>query len=232
MPRRGSPIVRRSQVLFRVIRFTRTVRGGEQMIRYVAFRSKDVVDKEKGCFDREHDHANIKSFVRQLEDPLTRHPKAAKAYHCVFSLRRAEFDRLGLKDWRQIVRDAMETYERETGRKLEWIAANHDNQTHPHCHVIIKSAYELQDGQRKQLRLDRFDLKKFREVADQQLDRYRDKHRDLERADGQPEVDRWNRAAGSLFATLQQMIFEEQRRRRDSDRAHQRWLWAEEEREH
>lgn len=232
MPARSYPGARRPRVLFRVIRYTRSVRGAEQMIRYVAFRSKDVADKEKGCFDRDHDHASIKPFVRELDDPFTRHPRTPTAFHCVFSLRRQEFDQLGLKDWRHVVRDAMGTYERETGRKLQWVAANHDNPTHPHCHVIIKAVYENNDGQQRLLRLEHRDLRKFREVADRQLDYLRTQQRAPDRAARlSPELERIGRLTGSLFDTLQQMIEAERRRReREDERQHQRWLWEERER--
>lgn len=220
------------QPFFRIIRNTKSVRGAEQMIRYVAFRSRDLDGKEKGAFDRDHDHADVKEFVERIPDRLTRHERAPKAFHCLFSLPREEFERVGLQDWRQVVRDVMARYERESGRRLEWIAANHDNPTHPHCHVIIKAVYEKETGERHKLRFDRADLKLLRQITGRELAYHREQVRADERVNGRMiEPDRAVRTVGSLLRTLQQMLEEERRRQWEAERERDRWLRDEEERE-
>ncbi|MFZ5823404.1 MAG: relaxase/mobilization nuclease domain-containing protein [Bacillota bacterium] len=216
---------------FRVIRNTKTVRGAEQMIRYVAFRSKDLEGKQKGAFCPDTDHADVREFVRDLPDRLTRHPKAPKAFHCLLSLSREEYDRCGLTDWREVTREVMRTYEQETGRKLTWIASQHDNPTHPHCHVIVKAVYEDQDGRRRKLRLTREDLRQFRKVTGRVLAYHRAQARALERAGG-IRAQRALAMGDSFMRSLWQMLDQERRRReRESDRAHQRWLRGDDERE-
>ncbi len=210
---------------FRVIRNTKTVRGASQMIRYVAFRSKDLEGKEKGAFGPDTDHSDVKSFIRDLPDRLTRHPKSPKAFHCLLSLSREEFDRCGLTDWREVTREVMQTYERETGRKLTWIASQHDNPTHPHCHIIVKAVYEDQSGRRRKLTLTREDLRQFRRVTGRVLAYHRAQARALERAAGIPELHRGPELNYSLMKHFSRMIEEERRRRwREAERDHQRWL--------
>lgn len=202
------------------------------MIRYVAFRSRDLEGKEKGAFDRDHDHADVKQFVQSIPDRLTRHRHAPKAFHSLFSLTRGEFERAGLQDWRQVVRDVMATYERESGRRLEWIAANHDNPAHPHCHVIIKGVYEKAEGERRKLRFDKADLRLLRQITGRELAYHRAQVRANERVAGRLfEPGQMIRTAGSLLKTLQEMLWDERRRQREAERARQRWLRDEEEHE-
>lgn len=220
------------QPFFRIIRNTKTVRGAEQMIRYVAFRSRDLEGKQKGAFDRQHDHADVREFVERIPDRLTRHQFAPKAFHCLFSLPREEFERTGLEDWRQVVRGVMAAYERESGRRLDWIAANHDNPTHPHCHVIIKAVYERDSGERRKLRFDKADLRLLRQITGRELAYHREQVRALERASGRfLEPERAVRTLGSVLQTLQKMLEEERQRQREAERSRERWLRDEEERE-
>jgi hypothetical protein len=217
---------------FRVIRNTKTVRGAEQMIRYVAFRSKDLEGKQKGAFGPENDHADVKAFVKDLPDRLTRHPKAPKAFHCLISLTREDFERCGLSDWKETVREVMRTYERETGRKLTWIASQHDNPTHPHCHIIVKAIYEDQNGRHRKLVMTKEDLRRFRQVTGRVLAYHRAQVRALERAAGIQVHQRALVAGESFMRQLWKMIDQErQRRESEAERAHQRWLRGDDEHE-
>lgn len=217
---------------FRVIRNTKTARGASQMIRYVAFRSKDLEGKPKGAFGPETDHADVKAFIREIPDRLTRHPRAPKAFHCLLSLSREEFERCGLTDWREVTREVMRTYEQESGRKLTWIASQHDNPTHPHCHIIVKAVYEDPSGQRRKLTLTREDLRQFRRITGRVLAYHRAQARALERAAGIPEVQREPARGDSLMRQFWRMIDDERRRReREAERAHQRWLRGDDDRD-
>jgi hypothetical protein len=163
---------------------------------------------------------------------VTRHHSAAKAYHCLFSLKRSDFDRAGLTDWRDVVRQALRTYELETGRRLEWIASFHDNPKHPHCHVIIKATYTNENGQHKKLFLNRNEVGRIKEITGRALE-----SRGLTQERAVPQRAAEGRsmggmtfAVGSVLQWLEQQIREEhRRRRREDDERHRRWL---EERDH
>jgi hypothetical protein len=216
---------------FRVIKNTKTVRGAEQMIRYIAFRSRDLEGQEKGAFGPDTDHAHIKRFVQDLPDRLTRHPQAVKAFHTVFSLSREEWNRLGLTDWRPIVREVMQAYERESGRKLTWIAAqHHNNPTHPHCHVVIKAVYENEDGQRRKLFLRRQDLARFKEIMSRTLRPYRDQARILEQeASSRPRFRIEPKDMRSIAEGIRRWFAHMEYQQRLAERRHLEWLWLEEE---
>lgn len=212
------------QPFFRVLRNTKSLEGARHMVRYIAFRSEDVQEKGKGGFDQQHDQANVKAFLKQLPDRLTRHDRAPKAFHCLFSLSREQYDRLGITDWKPIVREVMRSYELETKRKLTWFATAHDNPTHPHCHVILKAVYDTDDGKRRKLWLSKDDLKQFRQITRRVLDYYREQARALEPPRPRYEADRMTDAFMTGLAWVQQQIRAEQIRRQQEEWEHQRWL--------
>lgn len=218
---------RRRPGFFRVIRFDKTLRGSRNAIRYVAFRSEDVKDKTPCIFDERSDTADVNRFMRNLEDRVTRHPTAVKAYHCLFSLPRKDFEQADMEDWRETVREVMRTYELETGRKLEWIASYHDNPTHPHCHVIIKAAYVNENGQHKKLFLNRNEVQRIKEITGRALEA-RSPVQERMPTVRTPEsrgMDGMAWAVGSVLQWLEQRIKEERRRRqREQDERHRKWL--------
>jgi len=228
----GRPGGTQARAVFRVISYSKTVRGAEQMIRYVAFRSKDLEDREKGCFDRDRDHADVRTFIEHLPDRLTRHSAAPKAFHCVFSLSREGFEQTGRSDMKQLVRDAMAQFEQDSRRKLEWIASYHDNPTHPHCHVIIKAVYETPDGHHRKLWMGKEALTQFRQAMIREVRDAQVPCRSVDRAAG-PVIDARQvvRAFDSTMQWLKSMIRQEQRRRRQADREREEWLREQEERE-
>jgi hypothetical protein len=215
---------------FRVIRFDRTLRGSQNALRYVAWRSEDVKGRTPHIFDDRSDAADVGRFMEDLEDPLTRHQKSAKAYHCLFSLKRPDFDRAGMSDWRDEVREVMRTYELQTRRKLHWIASFHDNPGRPHCHVIIKATYTNIDGHEKKLFLNRNEVERIKEITGKALEvRGLTPHRSAPVRDMARGMSPWVAAAGSTLSWLQERIREEGRRRaREEEEMHRRWLHEEE----
>lgn len=142
------------------ITYTKELKGAIASVRYYAFRSREVERSQIGIFDRSNDHADVKRFVRSLDDPLTRdrpgRPQKyqfAKLHRVLFTMSGQEFRRWELSSWRPIIREAFENFERKQGIRLEWVAAEHPSPRHPHCHVAIKSVYEDLDGNRHRLKL-------------------------------------------------------------------------------
>jgi hypothetical protein len=215
-----------------VIRFDRTLKGSRNAVRYVAFRSEDVKGKTPCIFDDRSDTADVNRFMRELEDPVTRHPSAAKAYHCLFSLKRSDFEKAGMTDWRDVVRQTMRTYELETGRKLQWIASHHDNPAHPHCHVIVKATYTTENDQHKKLFLNRNEVRRIKEITGRALESrglVQERQAPVRSPEGR-SMGAMTLAVGNVLQWLEQQIREEsRRRRREDDERHRRWL---EERDH
>jgi len=141
------------------INYTTSLDRAAKSVRYHAFRSRELPAEGKGIFDRTSDHADVRKFVRSLDDPLTqdrvtRRGKViptAKMHRLMFSLSRREFESCGFTSWKPVIREALEHFERYHGIKLEWVAAEHQSGTHPHVHVDIKSVYTAADGTRHRL---------------------------------------------------------------------------------
>ncbi|HLN61945.1 MAG TPA: hypothetical protein VK464_10390 [Symbiobacteriaceae bacterium] len=186
-------------------------------VNYIAFRSREAPGEERGAFDRDHDHADVTRFREHLEDPLTRHPMATKAYKLTISLSDREFRALGLTSWKPVVREAMENLERKWGRQLDWIAAEHMAKGHPHVHVVIKGTCVDSTGRERQLRLDKVHLQELK----QEIRWVAEKNRSLERERSMAKTDTLMRAFEAALRALSQPDHEEEHER---ETEHQRWL--------
>lgn len=76
-----------------------------------------------------------------------------------------EWTRSGFKpgDYQEMIRGVMKEWEIQTGYRLQWVAAEHRNPDHPHCHVAIRASYHDRDGVEHRLNISNEDRKFFRE---------------------------------------------------------------------
>lgn len=147
-------------------------------VRYIAFRSRERPENERGVFDAVSDHADVKKFIENLRDRSTSHPKANKAYKLIVSLSRQEWGKLINPDYKEIVRQAMARFESQRGVKLEWVAAEHLSKHHPHAHVVIKAVCYDENGHKHRFHLSFDDTKLLRSCFEVTVDRYRDHFRE------------------------------------------------------
>jgi hypothetical protein len=158
---------------------TRDVGKARAHVRYVTFRSRERDQDERTSFDAQSDRADIQAFSNRLEDPINRHHMATKAYKVVISLSQDEWQRAGLESWKPVVRETLRTLEAKWGRKLDWIAAEHRNLDHPHCHVVIRAAYSTEGGHSRQLRINKDQLKDLRREFNRVVQREQVRHQDV-----------------------------------------------------
>jgi hypothetical protein len=189
-------------------------------VKYIAFRSRETPADERGAFDARSNHADVKAFYERLDDRLTRHPMAPKAYKVTISLSEREFDGRGMTSWRPVVRKAMEILQQRWGRRFDWIAAEHMAKGHPHVHIVIKATCFDESGRYRQLRLDKEHLKELRQEIDRILER--DRPRELEREF------RSRSMAETLYRgferALTALLKADREEEQEIERAHQRWL--------
>ena len=125
--------------------------------------------------DREH-HRNKPELFTQDQDNIQRteffqklneQPKRGVVGHkLVISL--SEEERQNYKtDLRELVRDTMNRFEGKHNVKLDWVAAVHDDEGHPHAHVVIRGYNE--DG--KQVGMYPKHIKDFQAFAEQEKER-------------------------------------------------------------
>lgn len=174
------------------INYTKNLTQAAKSVRYHAFRSREQPQDRLGAFDRRSDHVNIRSFIDSLDDPLTQDRKLrsgkllqpAKMHRLMVSMRRKDFEACGFTSWKPVIREAMATFEKQHGIKLEWIAAEHLSATHPHVHIDVKSVYTASDGTRHRLKITnqmRIDLKGAISQVVERERRERDEERRQER---------------------------------------------------
>lgn len=207
---------------FRVIGYRTRLDSARNAVRYAAFRSEAVKEKGALIFDARTDSADVRSFLHSLDDPITRNPRAAKAFHSLFSLPRGAYDEVGVR-WPDVVREALRDYELQTRRRLDWIAVVHDDPKHPHAHVIIKATYQDQAGRTRKLSLRKPELERIKASVGRALEarglepQRITPARHLSRANGV-------RVAGSVLAWMQDQVrASRQRQQQEEARSLQEW---------
>jgi type IV secretory pathway VirD2 relaxase len=175
------------------INYTKTLVQAAQSVRYHAFRSREQAAERLGAFDRHSDRANVSAFIKSLDDPLTKDRttrsghtiQPAKMHRLMFAMRRRDFEACGFTSWKPVIREALENFEKQQGIKLDWIAAEHLVENHPHVHVDVKSVYTAADGTRHRLRITnemRIQLKAAVEAVIERERRQREEERQQARA--------------------------------------------------
>jgi hypothetical protein len=142
-------------------------------------------------FNRDQDSIDRREFFQKLNEQ----PKRGVVGHkLVISL--SEEERQNYQtDLKELVRDTMNRFETKHNVKLDWIASIHDDEGHPHAHIVIRGYNE--EG--KQVGMYPKHIKDLQAFADQekerQFERQQEPQRDLlkeweqEREIGQlPEV--------------------------------------------
>lgn len=209
------PVQRRPSSLV-VLRssFVTDLERADRHIRYICFRARELPTDRPGIFSADRDSVDVTKFIKSLDDPMTKDRKnfkPPKLHKLVFSMRGQDWERIGLSNWKPIIREAMSNVERQLGRRLEWVAAEHMSRSHPHCHVALKPVAYGPDGRGYRLRIDGKALKLFRgevtRLVKRELNQVREQERQARRQLGQ--VRQVSRTAGDALALIQQI----QRRR-------------------
>lgn len=114
-------------------------------------------------FNQDQDNIQRKDFFQKLNEQ----PKRGVVGHkLVISL--SEEERQNYKtNLKELVRDTMNRFEGKHNVKLDWVAAVHDDEGHPHAHVVIRGYNE--DG--KQVGMYPKHIKDFQAFAEQEKER-------------------------------------------------------------
>lgn len=125
--------------------------------------------------DRDH-HRNTPELFNQNQDKIDRRdffqklneqPKRGVVGHkMVFSLSEDERERYNT-DMKTLVRDTMNRFEGKHNVQLDWVASVHDDEDHPHAHVVIRGYNE--EG--KQVGIYPSHIKDLQDFADQEKER-------------------------------------------------------------
>jgi len=125
---------------------------------------------EVTLFNVDQDQIDRKDFYKKLESQ----PRKGVASHkLVFSLSEEERDKLGI-DMKELTRETIASYEEKQGYKLDWVAAIHDDQGHPHVHVVIRGRSE--EG--KEIGIRKKNLNDFRKIGEKTKERLAERNQE------------------------------------------------------
>lgn len=134
-------------------------------VRYIGFREREDKSESLGLFSENEDSANAEKFIKTLNDKRFSHPDVANLHTVLFSMSGDEWNRSGFEpgDYQRMIRHVMKEFEIKNGYRLDWVAAEHRNPDHPHCHVAIRASYKDRDGIEHRLKITNEDRKFLRE---------------------------------------------------------------------
>jgi hypothetical protein len=145
-------------------RYIRDIDDAIHHIRYVGFREREDKSESLGLFSEHENSADAEKFIESLKVKRFKHPDVPVIHTVLFSMSGDEWKRSGFEpgDYQSMIRQVMKEWEIKKGIKLDWVAAEHRNPDHPHCHVVIRAAYKDRDGFEHKLKIDDNDRKFFR----------------------------------------------------------------------
>ena len=130
-------------------------------------------------FSSDRDVVIRQEFLRKVE---LQPQRGVIAHKLVFSLSQDERDRLGI-DLRQLVRSVMDDWSSRLGRPLNWIAFEHQDNGHPHVHVVVGG-----HAGDKQVGIYERDLTALRGATEREKERQALRERTLPRGREEPEL--------------------------------------------
>ncbi|KCZ45799.1 DUF3363 domain-containing protein [Hyphomonas sp. CY54-11-8] len=104
--------------------------GAPSFAKHVAYIRREGVGREgeRGkLYDRSVDEADAKAFNDRAEEDT-------RQFRLIVSPEDAE----QMKDLTQFTREFMSQVEKDLGRRLDWVAANHHDTGQPHVHIVIR----------------------------------------------------------------------------------------------
>ena len=127
---RHLPRYRLRRVMVKV-HIARAAKSGAGVYRaHLSYIQRDGVDRNGDggkLYDRESDELSAKKFLERSEND--RHQ---------FRLIVSPEDGVALGDLKPAIRELMTRIEKDTGRRLDWVAVDHHNTGHPHTHIVIR----------------------------------------------------------------------------------------------
>jgi hypothetical protein len=146
-------------------RYITSLNDSAHHVRYIGFREREGQSETLGLFSETEDIADSEKFIQSLDCKRLSHPDVPTIHTMLFSMSGDEWERSGFQpgDYQKMIRHVMKEWEIKTGYRLDWVAAEHRNPDHPHCHVAIRAAYKDRDGIEHRLKITNVDRKFFRE---------------------------------------------------------------------
>lgn len=154
----------------------------KEHLKYIGFRSREIVLGQERFFTGTKDRADWRDFYEGVANHRAlQHSDTIKIHKVIFSLRDIDYEAYqnSGRDYKDIVRSVLKRYEDRRGVKLEWIAARHDQNNHPHCHVVIRGVTkDGPNGRCRRVFLTKDDIQKIKRDFDNEVSRHREYKRE------------------------------------------------------
>lgn len=176
------------------------IKAVQSHLKYIGFRSRERSPDDKLFFGRNEDQSDWRAFFERVRDhKALQHSQTPKVHKMIFSLRKDDYEAYlkSGRSYRDIVRASLEDYERRKGVTLDWIAVVHDQNHHPHCHVVVRAVSETQaDGKSRRIFFSRDDIREIKSAFNVEVERHMvEKEKKLEKQ-------RWNQDRDLMTATI------------------------------
>lgn len=178
------------------VHIARAGRSGPGLYRaHLGYLQRDGVDRSGDggvLYDRDGDSVNARGFLERSEnDPHQ------------FRIIVSPEDGARMGDLKAATRELMDRMERDTGRRLDWVAVDHHNTGHPHTHIVIRG----RDARMKDVVIARdYLMNGLRETAEDLVTRRLGPRRALEIAqarESEIRQDRWTGLDRDINAALE-----------------------------
>jgi type IV secretory pathway VirD2 relaxase len=147
------------------------IHSAKEHIKYME-ANREKHRNKPDLFNDKADKLDRREFFKRIQEQ----PKNGVVLHkMVITLSEDERNRLQI-DLRELARDTMAAFETQIGRRLDWVAAIHDDEGHPHVHIAFRG--RDQDG--KQVGIYPIHVKQLKEIADKE--KIRQAERNLSRS--------------------------------------------------
>lgn len=194
-------------------------------LKYIGFRSRERDPNDKVFFDKHSLSADWLAFYNRIDThPALQHSKTVKAHKIIFSLRQQDYleYKASGRDYVHIIRRVMEDLERKKGVELDWIAVKHDQNHHPHCHVVVRAVSDSTNGPSKRIYFRKEDIAEMKRSFEYEVELHRvqtrSKIREWERMESHFVRDLFQDFTRSIEQKVKEIEKEKERERERSRR--------------
>ncbi len=111
----------------------RGLRAAKQHVKYIT-ADREHHRRKPELFNDKEDNLDRRVFFQSVTDQPQR---GVIAHKMVLTISEDEQQRLGI-DLRELVRDTMQRYQALHNVRLDWVSAIHDDEGHPHAHIVVR----------------------------------------------------------------------------------------------
>lgn len=160
-------LVKRTGYLkYRTVGKSKPMQAINRHMKYIE-RQKEKHRNQVQLFSKDEDQTERKEFYNRVKQQKQH---GVVAHKLVISLSEDERDRTGT-DLKELIRETMAQYEAKHKTQLDWVAAIHDDEGHPHCHVVIRG----RDEAGKSVYIDTRRMKQMARMAEKVKERFQER---------------------------------------------------------